>query len=297
MQIPLISFVILTRNRRKMLVTALAGAREQRYPHKEIIVVDNASTDGTVEFVRSSYPEVKVVSNARNLGSAVGRNQGIDASSGDIIIFMDDDCILNSPYTARVVAEQFRVDDGCGAVAFRIADPTTWDEWPYNPTGRINLPIIYEVALFCTGGVALRRSVLEQVGGFWDTLFIGHVDTELALRVVRHGWRIMRRNDILVWHRKPEPRELSNLRRTVYFRIRNSVWLAARVFPVALMPSLLLPTCLRALQLAVRRGAIPFFVQAVVDALRGLPKCLKLRRPLKWRWVRRARRKRMKLWL
>ena len=297
MRDPLISFIILTRNRRKLLETAIESVREQRYPHREIIVVDNASTDGTDTFVRSNYPEVRVVSTERNVGSAAGRNRGIEASSGDVIILLDDDCILNSEHTARMVVEQFEIDEKCGAVAFRITDPHTWDVWPYNPDAPVKIPVVHEVGHFCTGGVALRRRVLEETGGFWEELFMGHVDAELSLRAVTHGWRIMRRNDLLVWHRAPDPRGSSDLRRAVYFRTRNSIWLAGRSMPVRMIPSLLAKTCVRALVMAVRTGSIPLFVRGVVDALRGLPKCLKLRRPFPRSWLRRVRRQHMRLWV
>jgi len=293
---PLVSFVILTHNRRDQLVHTIMSARNQQYPKLEIVVVDNASTDGTAEFVRSCFPSVKVVANRKNVGTATGRNRGIEASSGEFIVFLDDDCVLEGDAAVGSVVTNFRADPECGAVAFRIADPRTGKEWPYSLRVGPEVPMVYECARFCTGGVAIRRKTLEEVGLFWEPYFIGGVDTDLALRIVASGWRIMRRTDVQVWHPSPKPGAPLNPEREIYFKVRNSIWLALRVIPLTLMLSLLVPRFGRALSLAIRMGKLPLFIRGIIDSLRELPRCLEERRPIPRAWARRARKLSMKLW-
>ena len=289
--------MILTCNRREQVVDAIMSARKQIYPDKEIVVVDNASTDGTSEFIHSAFPDIVLVRNRTNVGTAAGRNRGIEAASGDYIVLMDDDCLLEGDNVAQSVASHLRADPECGAIAFRIADPVTGDEWPYNMRRGDDRLMVYESAIFCTGGVALRRQALKDVGYFWEPLFIGDVDVELALRIVASGWRVMRRSDIVVWHPAPNPKASPNLKRQIYFRARNTIWLALRTMPLSLIPSLVIPRCLRAGIRAVQVGRIELFVRAMVDSLREIPTCLRDRRPLSRAWVKRAHRLRVKLWL
>jgi hypothetical protein len=293
---PLISFVILTYNRRDQVVHTITSVRNQQYPNVEIVVVDNGSTDGTAEFLRSRYPSIKVVANRKNVGTAAGRNRGIEASSGEFIVLLDDDCVLDADRAARTVVANFRADPECGAIAFRIADPVTGDEWPYHVRIGKEPVMAYECAVFCTGGVALRRKALDEVGLFWEPFFMGHEDTELALRIVHAGWRIMRRSDIQVWHPAPDPHAALNPLREIYLKVRNSIWLALRVMPLSVMPSLVLPACLIALNTAVRQRKLHLFIRAIVDSLREVRTCLKERRALPRSWTRSARRRSLKLW-
>jgi hypothetical protein len=293
---PLISFVILARNRRDQVVNAINSVARQAYPNKEIVVVDNGSTDGTVDFIRSHYLSVKVVALKENLGVAAGKNRGITAASGEYLVLLDDDCVLDGENAAGSIVNNLLADADCGAIALRIADPETGDSWPYNPRNGADLPCAYECARFCAGGVALRRRTLEEVGLFWEPYFLCHEDIDLSVRIVRSGWHIMRRGDIQVWHPAPRPDEPLNVMRQIYFKVRNSIWLALRVMPLSAMPSLILPGCLMALNVAVRERKLHLFVRAIVDSLRQVPTCLRERRALPRSWTRRARRLSLKLW-
>jgi glycosyltransferase involved in cell wall biosynthesis len=93
----LVSVVIPTRNRRQRLEQAIDSVRNQRYLSLEIIVVDDGSTDGTEEFLRSISafePRLRVVRNATPLGGGGARNAGVAASCGNYIAFLDDDDIF-----------------------------------------------------------------------------------------------------------------------------------------------------------------------------------------------------------
>jgi glycosyltransferase involved in cell wall biosynthesis len=90
----LISVVIPTRNRQPRLAAALTSVRDQTWPHLEIIIVDDGSSDGTAAFLQRLSAEddrVRVIRNDRARGGGGARNQGIEAASGPYVAFLDDD--------------------------------------------------------------------------------------------------------------------------------------------------------------------------------------------------------------
>ncbi|MBV8207624.1 MAG: glycosyltransferase family 2 protein [Acidobacteria bacterium] len=85
------SIVITTYNRRGLLRRAVDSALAQNHPEGEIIVVDDASTDGTGELIRTSYPAIRYVRSARNRGVCAARNLGLREAREPWVVFLDDD--------------------------------------------------------------------------------------------------------------------------------------------------------------------------------------------------------------
>lgn len=88
---PFFSIVIVCLNGQDALPKALQAVRQTRYPHYEVIVVDNGSTDRTAEIVRNLFPEVRLIRSPVNLGFAGGNNLGLRAAHGDILVLLNDD--------------------------------------------------------------------------------------------------------------------------------------------------------------------------------------------------------------
>src|SRR5262245_41093734 len=122
---PFVSILIVTWNRREELARAIQSALVQTYPAKEIVVVDNASTDGTDQMVRQQFPTVRMVVAPRNLGCPSGRNFGLQQCAGEYVFMLDDDgwlqedavalCVQRAeahPSTAVVMAKVREVQDG-----------------------------------------------------------------------------------------------------------------------------------------------------------------------------------------
>ncbi len=297
MDLPLISFVVLTMDRREQVLRTLRSIEAQAYPCKEIIVVDNGPAGGTADEIRSKHPAARVISTGRNLGSAAGRNVGFAAARGEHVVCMDDDCVFEDETAAESVAVQFAADPECGVIAFRIIDRRAGPDI-YDPAAGSGMPqaAAVETMLFCAGAFAIRHRVIEKVGGFWEQLFMVQVDTELAIRVVNAGWRIMKRGDITVLHNSGAPSLRRSAKRLIYFRTRNSLWLALRDLPLSLWPAFLPAKQWHAFSLAFRLGKLPLFIRAWCDALRNLPDCLAMRHPLNRKLLRRAQIRAMRLW-
>ena len=104
MENPLVSVVIVTWNRREDVLETVQSVHNQTYPNYEVVVVDNGSTDGTVEALSEADPEVKLVALSENRGASVGRNAGFEAAEGDIVFLLDSDASLSKDTLTKVVS-------------------------------------------------------------------------------------------------------------------------------------------------------------------------------------------------
>jgi len=90
---PLVSIIIVNWNAKNYLQKCIESLLEQTYQNFEIIFVDNASSDGSVEFVKTNFPKIKIIENKKNLGFAKGNNIGIKNSQGEIICLFNPDAV------------------------------------------------------------------------------------------------------------------------------------------------------------------------------------------------------------
>jgi len=90
----IVSIIIVNRNREKELKDCLNSVIKQDYPSKEIIVVDNNSTDNSCKIIKKQFPQVILIENKQNVGACVARNQAIKKSTGEYIWFLDNDSVV-----------------------------------------------------------------------------------------------------------------------------------------------------------------------------------------------------------
>jgi len=114
---PKVSVVIVSYNTRDLLRRAVASVATEH----EVVVVDNASSDGSVEMLRAEFPNAKVIANTRNVGFGAANNQGTDAASGDLVLFMNSDACAELGAVA-CLASVFQ-DPGVVAAGGRLLHP------------------------------------------------------------------------------------------------------------------------------------------------------------------------------
>jgi N-acetylglucosaminyl-diphospho-decaprenol L-rhamnosyltransferase len=189
--------VIVTWRARDLLARCLSALREDRSP-KRVIVVDNASADGTAELVRSEHPEAMLVELPENVGFGRAVNAGVRAGEGDAIVLLNNDVLVEPGFVSAIVAPL--ESPGVGMVAGLTTIPETdlvdgfgieLDRGlaTYNrgrrspvgaPRGRLAMP--------SGGAAAYRRSAWESAGGFDEALFAYGEDVDLGLRLRSLGW-------------------------------------------------------------------------------------------------------------
>ncbi len=224
------SAVLLTRGDRPVeLARAVASVRAQRDADVEIVVVGNGAD------VVDPPEDVTVLRLDENLGIPGGRNVGWRATSGDVVLFVDDDGLLEGDDVVVRLREEFARDPRLGIVSLRIADPDT------GATARRHVPRLRAsdpmrpgpVTTFLGGACAIRRRVLDDCGGLPDAFFYAHEETDLAWRALDHGYVIAYDPSVALLHPTTSP-----ARHATYYRLtaRNRVWLAKRRLPWPLVP-------------------------------------------------------------
>lgn len=214
---PLVSYVLATHNRRETVlatVRRLTATAAEAGP-AEIIVVDNASTDGTAEAIRSGFAGVHLIALDKNLGSCA-KAIGADRACGEYVVFLDDDSCPQTGSIARMIA-RFRADDRLGAAGFKV----------HLPNGRCESAALPDVFVGC--GVGFRAQALRAAGGLDRSLFMQAEEYDLSFRLVKAGWAVKTFTDLHVDHLKTEQARVSG--RTVYYDTRNNLIVAARYLP------------------------------------------------------------------
>ena len=202
---PFVSFIVPTYNRRRWIGECLDAINRQTYRHFEVIVIDDCSSDGTVEWLRSApeYDFVRVCAQDRNAGASAARNMGIRLSEGELIAFIDSDDTLEPEHLETAVAAFRRYPNlglfCCDAVMIgpdgeTLNDGRTW----HTINGEIKrypvksgLRILTDIFLFSNSfpGFTLRREVFEEVG-YLDQNIFPLDDYDLALRVAGGGYQV-----------------------------------------------------------------------------------------------------------
>lgn len=293
---PLVSFVILTRNRCEHVLACLQSIAAQDYPCREVVVLDNGSSDDTARRVRQQYPEVHLVACSSNLGVAGGRNRAIEAAHGDICLVIDDDARLASAAATRACVDTFLADRAVGCVAFRIVNAVTGAEDRKTiPRADKRRPADgSDLAYFCGAGFAVRRQVFLDLGGFWEALGYAGEELDFSYRLLSAGHRIVYAAALTVLHDEaPAARPHGQW---VYFQARNRCWIALRNLPWRFAIPTTLTWWAYTATVAVKERKLRFFLAGVRDALRGAGAALDRRSPIDRSSVRAVRRLSGRLW-
>ena len=273
----LVTVVVATRNRRDQLLDALDRLLEgvAREEQPAIVVVDNASSDGTADAVRRRHPAVQVIVLDRNEGAAA-RNIGAASAGTEIVAFNDDDSWW-APGSLRRAAELFATRPPLGLLAARVlvgedgrVDPTSaaMAASPLGATARSEPGP--RVLGFLACAAAVRRSPFLGVGGFSRALFFAGEEALLSIDLAAAGWEL-RYHDALVVHHHPQDTGRTPRARTVQQR-RNALltsWLR-RPLRIALA---------RTLDAARAARTDPVERAALAALVRCAPTVLEQRRP------------------
>lgn len=210
------SVIIPVWNGREYLPACLDALLAQDYPDFEVIVVDNASVDGSADLVAERYPQVRLIRNAQNLGFAGGCNIGLKTAHGDIFILLNEDTVVQPGWLQALVKALQRPEVGVVGCKILYPDGKTiqhaggWIEWPLGlahhygqgeeDNGQWDEPRQVE---YVTGAaMAFRRDVLERVGPldeeFWPAYF---EDVDFCFRVREAGFEVWYMPEAVVLHK------------------------------------------------------------------------------------------------
>lgn len=172
----------------------------------EVILVDNNADAVDRTPMLAAFTEGKLVRAASNLGVAFGRNAGISEARGEILVFIDDDALIEGgPEVYDKLLVRFDREPDLAAVAFRswmrkpgISDPI---EFPHTDKS-LSRDVSFETFRFIGVGHALRRRTIEEEGSFRGSFFYGMEEFEMCFRLLEGGWRIRYDPAFTVTHMK-----------------------------------------------------------------------------------------------
>lgn len=301
---PLVSVVIVHWNERDLLRNCLSSLEQVNYPNREIIVVDNASTDGAPEMVRTEFPSVKLIVNTENTGFARGNNIGIRQAGGRYIVALNADTTVE-PNWIRAQVGVMEADPRIGLCQGKMM--LLREPGKINSVGMVltRNGLVKHVGdgevdigqysrprpIFGVSGACAfcRRETLDQIGLFDEDFFAYYEDLDLSWRARVRGWDCVfvptavvhhfrnatsARNDSLYWHLR-----YLNQRNRIWALLKNLSWGSLLCRAPWLLSFDVVMTA-KGLKAWITRSRRPVELQARWDALRGLGKTLRKRREL-----------------
>jgi GT2 family glycosyltransferase len=252
-------------------------------------VVDNGSTDGSVEWVMEQYPETRLICNDSNVGFAVGNNQAIRASLAEYIVTLNNDTQVEPEWLAALVeaaddnptvgmfASKMLFSDQTGIInSTGICLDAVGIAWDRRGGERDDEEEIEPVEVFgpSAGAALYRRAMLDQIGLFDESFFMYLEDVDLAWRARLAGWRCLYVPAARVYHvHSATAVEGSPFKSRLLGR--NKVWTIAKNYPslrlMLFLPLILLYDLAAVLfALIARRDKSALWGR--LDGLRGLPR-------------------------
>lgn len=271
MTAPLVSIVILSFNRRDEIRDALRSIAEQDYGPVEIIILDNGSTDGSVEMLRAEFPSAKLIESSENLGACAGRNRALESASGSLILQMDNDATLSPANAISMMVDRFSQEDDLGIVFTRVEDADTGRA--YRPGyGSAYVEDEFYTWRFHGCAAMIRREAIDKAGYYLpEEFFRAAEENDLAVRVLDAGYNVLYLPAAVAHHKlSPRARDTGEI---VLLTVRNNLRVAWKLYPVgrALLLTLWRPVHYLCTRLAVGDcGAVAGFFRILagqIDAL------------------------------
>lgn len=188
---PLVTVNILSFNRRDELKNTLTKVYEQDYKNIEVIVVDNASNDGSPEMVEKEFPMVQLIKLKKNIGIA-GWNEGFKVARGEYVLVLDDDSYPEEETIYNGVTFM-NESINCGILAY---DVFNLNNKFFETKGFSN----DNPLTFIGCGALIRKKVFNKVSGFSELLFLYEHEVEFSMRVYNAGYQICFLKDSKIIH-------------------------------------------------------------------------------------------------
>lgn len=206
---PLVTVNILSFNRKDELRNTLTKVYEQDYKNIEVIVVDNASSDGSPEMVEKEFAEVQLIRLEKNIGIA-GWNEGFKVAKGEYILVLDDDSYPELSTISGGVDYLLRLKD-CGVLGFAVYNLQT-NKCETTGIDKSN-PITF---IGC--GAIISKKVVKITGGFSKKLFLYEHEIEFSMRVQNIGYKIYFFDQFRIIHNSSSVNRNFNSSKTVDYR-------------------------------------------------------------------------------
>jgi GT2 family glycosyltransferase len=293
--VPEISVIVVNWNGKPFLETCLGALRRQTFRDFEVILVDNDSRDGSLEYVRSNFPEVTLIALSENRGFTGGNIAGWEQSHGDLIALLNNDteahphwleeirkANLGFPQAGSFASKMLLFDDraridNCG---FDLTPAGLTIDLGRDEQDGPAWAAHRNVFGACAGAGVYRRNMLKDVGFLDDRFFMVYEDVDLGFRSQLHGYGCVFVPAAIVYHRLGATRK-ENAGQNVFFSQRNVEFVYLKNMPFDQMIRSLPQRLLYELGGAIyflKQGSGAAFLRAKLDVMRQLPVIVRERR-------------------
>lgn len=215
---PLVSIIVLNYNGKQYIENCLSSLLHSDFKNYEIIFVDNASTDGSADFVRKHFPKAKIIQTKTNLGFAEGNNIGARYSTGTYLIFLNNDTQVTPHWIAGMV-ESVQSDATvglCGCKVLLLDRKNVIDVIGgfvcdifgagLNALGHLEIDNhqydgVTEIFSIVGASLLIKRETFEKIGGFDSSYFLLGEDIDLSWRAQIAGYKIIVNPSAIVYHK------------------------------------------------------------------------------------------------
>lgn len=251
-----ISVVIVNWNGKDFLKPCLDSVFSQHFEGLEVVVVDNGSVDGSVDFLKDNYKGVVVVELTHNIGFAGGNNRGFEVSTGDYILTLNNDTVLKEGFFTELLSLVASSEADVGMWApkiLSIEDKSTIDSVGGLIISRVGIAKgrgrneidsgqfdNHESFIPSACCALYKKELLNTVGYFDEDFFAYCEDTDLGLRAIRAGYKTLNVPNSVVYHHYSKTTGRYSTKK-VFFVERNHLWVVIKNFSllsIALYPFL-----------------------------------------------------------
>lgn len=299
---PKISILIINYNGGEMALECLRSLEKQTFKDFEIIVVDNASCDGSLhaitQYLGKSWiaPVTRIISAGKNLGFAGGNNEGMQYAQGAYIALLNNDTEVEADWLGCLVRElDAHAEAGICASKMVVFGTKTIDsagdgystllkgfklgeELPANDSRFCRHMNVFGA---CAGAALYRRSMIDEIGFLDDDFFLIHEDTDLNFRAQLAGWKVLYVPDAIVYHKvRSSIIHMSNT--AVYYTLRNSEFVRIKNVPIGVavrcLPSFMIGMLSEFVYFVIKHKKAGLYFKAKKDALIQLPRMWRKRK-------------------
>jgi len=290
-----VSVIMVNYNGKRLLAESLTALQNQTYQNLEIILVDNGSSDGSVEYVKDNFRSVTLIVNKKNRGFAWGNNRGIEKATGAFIATINTDAFANLDWIEELV-NPMAYNDRIGTCASKMLfydrrevinstgicvsrSGAVWDRGMFE---KDEGQYIRHKAVFgpCAGAALYRKSMLDEIGLFDEDFFMYMEDADLAFRARLAGWECRYVPTAVVYHKHGWTTGVDS-DFSVYHVNRNIIWNVTKNFPARLLVSSLpwiIGRNIAVIPYYMMRGQGMAILKSKIDAIRGVLWMIKKRR-------------------
>ena len=253
----LLSIVVLTWNNFADTAECLQSLAQLNFPRYNIILVDNGSTDGSIERLQSTFPEVNIIRNDRNLGYAGGNNIGINhalSHGAEYLLILNNDTIVDRNLAAELVSITRACNNlgvlGCANYYYDnrkkiqfsggMIDWKTGDviDTTRHKIDKGHFKALREVDTVAGSCLFIPATVIRVVGSFDERYFLTFEESDLCCRVKKAGYRVYTCMNAIIWHKvsvtgKSQKEGINVLK---YYAVRNRFLFLYKNSPKYLLP-------------------------------------------------------------